>query len=89
MTGGKKWMTVLREEHHEWLKDVIKQTDLRGTDIIGEMFERIMADDKKFIASLAQAQLKIKLQTINDKKAALAEEEKELKKQYSPEKVTA
>jgi hypothetical protein len=29
MTGGKKWMTVLREEHHEWLKEVMEKDRLR------------------------------------------------------------
>lgn len=89
MTGGKKWVLVITDEQSDWLKDVADKTNLKGSDIVREMLNNIMEDDKKFISSLANAQLKIKLQALNDKKAALAEEERELKKQFSGDKVLA
>ena len=82
MEGGKKWLVVLTEEQHEWIKDTSSKVGLKGSDIVREIVDRVMNEDsKKFRESLANAQLKMKLQSINDKKAALMEEERELKRQ--------
>lgn len=91
MTGGKKWVLVVTDEQHDWLLMVREKTHLKGSDIVRELISRQMEDDdKKFIASLANAQLKIQLQNINDRKAALAEQERLIRKQFSTsEKVEA
>lgn len=88
MTGGKKWLLVITDEQHAWIKDVIRDTGLKGSDIVREVLDRVMGeDDKKFRQSLSQAQLKIKLESINDRRAALEEEAAKLKKQLSGERV--
>lgn len=88
MTGGKKWLVVLTEEQHDWIKTLSQDVGLKGSDIIREMIDRTMGDNpRQFKASLANAQLKIRLQVLNDKRAALEEEAKELKKQLSSDRV--
>jgi len=90
MTGGKKWLVVLTEEQHDWIKATAEEVGIKGSDIVREILDRVMSEDtRKFKASLANTQLKIRLQTINDKRAALDEEVRELKKQMGSEKVTA
>lgn len=90
MIGGKKWLAVLRDEQYEWLKDTSKEVGLKGSHVIRELIDRAMTEDnKRFKQSLAQTQLKIKLQNLNDKKAAILEEERELKRQMSNDRVAA
>lgn len=90
MTGGKKWLTVITEEQYEWIKDTSEKVGLKGSDMIREILDRAMAEDqKKFRASLANIQVKIKLQSINDRKIALQEEEREVRKQLQGETVSA
>ncbi len=84
MVGGKKWLVVLTEEQHEWIKRTSEEVGIKGSDIVREIIDRVMADNpRQFKNSMANAQLKIRLQALNDKRAAIEEEANELKKQMS------
>ncbi len=84
MVGGKKWLVVLTEEQHEWIKATAQEVGIKGSDIVREIIDRTMGDNpRQFKNSMANAQLKIKLQAINDKRAALDEEVAKLKQQMT------
>ena len=89
MTGGKKWVSVITEEHYEWLNKVIEKTDVTGGDVIRKMFDTVMEEGDSFITSLASEKVKIKEQAINDKIAALEEERRQIRKQFKGEKAVA
>lgn len=90
MQGGKKWLMVVTDEQHEWIKTTAREVGLKGSDIVRELIDRVrQEDDRKFKASLAQTQLKNRLQALNDKEAAIQEEKRELKRQMSSDKVAA
>lgn len=83
-----KWVMSIRPEQRDWLQAISEKVDLSTAEIGREMFDRAMTD-KSFVASLAQAQQKIKLQTLDEKIAALNEERKKTQAQYGGVKVTA
>ncbi len=90
MVGGKKWLIVLTEEQHEWIKETSETVGIKGSDIVREVIDRTMSEDpKRFQMSLVQAQVKIKLKSLNDRKAAILEEETKLKRQLQGERVAA
>lgn len=83
MTGGKKYMIVLTEEQYNWIKTVATETQLKGSDVVREIIDRCMVDNpRQFKASLVNTQMKIKLQALNEKRAALDEEVAELQRQF-------
>ncbi len=81
MENKKKWLVIVTETQYTWLKEVAEKTSLKGSDIIGELLNKGM-EDRQFVASLAEAQLKIKLQKLNDKAMEIEEQREELQKQF-------
>ena len=80
-TEKKRWLVVLPVNQRDWIKDISSSTGLKGSDIMSELIEDCMKNNSaKFKQSLAQTQLKIKLQAINERRAALEEEAQEVKR---------
>lgn len=77
--ANKKWLTVITEEQYDWIKETALAAGLKGSDVVREALDRSMKD-REFKATLAAAQLKIQLDTLNSKKAALESQTKELQK---------
>ncbi len=76
-----RWLVVLPTDQYEWIKGLSAETKIKGSHIISEIIGRVMEDNpKRFKQDLAKTQYKMKLQALNDKKADLAEEERELRK---------
>lgn len=79
MMNKRKWITVITEEQYDWIKETAEAAGLKGSDVVREAIDRSMKN-REFRASLAQTQLKIQLDALNDKKAALESQTKDLQK---------
>lgn len=75
-----QWMTTVTDEQKEWLKETAAEAGINGSYVIQELLSRIMADGgKEFKASLVDARVRIQLAELAEKKAEIAEKERELK----------
>lgn len=79
MLGKKRWLVVVTDAMHDWIKQTAKEAGVKGTHLVRELIEREMANNsEKFKASLANARIRNQIQELATKKAALAEQEAEL-----------
>ncbi len=91
MEKPKKWMVVLSETQYEWIKDVADKSGASGAAILRTLITRAMDQNSSdFRRELMQAQLQSQLEALEEKKARIAEQEKELRSKLgSKERVTA
>lgn len=82
-TAKKRWLLVIPEHQQEWIRETAEATDLRGSDVVAELIERLLKDKpeaQKFKSSLAEIKTKKALQELVDKKAAIEEEIEKLRR---------
>lgn len=82
-----QWMTTVTDEQKQWLRETAEEAGINGSYVIQELLSRIMAEGaKEFKASLVDARVRIQLAELAEKKAEIAEQEKELRLKLSSKK---
>lgn len=74
MNTAKKWMVSLTDGQHEWVKQTASDASIDGSSVIREAIEQAIKDSKGFISHLIGAQVRMKLDVLQEKKATLEEE---------------
>lgn len=73
-SAKKRWLLVIPEHQQEWIRETAEATDLRGSDVVAELIDRLLKDKTeaaKFKSSLAELKTKKELSELEEKKAAI------------------
>jgi hypothetical protein len=91
MSNVKKWMVVLTNEQYEWIKETADKAGVSGAAVCRTLIGQAMEQNSsEFRRNLMSAQIKSELEGLEEKKARIAEQEKELRlKLGSRERVVA
>lgn len=82
--AAKKWMVVLSDDQYDWIKDTSTKADVSGATVLRALISQAMEQNSSdFRRGLMSQQLKAELQALEDKKAEIAEKEKELRAKLS------
>lgn len=83
-----KWMAVITEEQRDWIRSTAKSTNIKGAAIVRAAIDRAIKD-KEFRSGLAQAQLEVELELLQEKRESLEAEIKDRQKRMKEVLVTA
>lgn len=84
MHTTKKWMVVLTDEQYDWVKGTAEKADVSGASVLRALISEAMEiNSNEFRRSLQSAQLKTELLQLEEKKAQIAEKERELRLKLS------
>lgn len=90
MNNSKKWMATLDEDQYQWLADLVEETEVDGSTIIGECIDRQRKGDaRQFKDAIIAMKVKIQLDKLNEKKATLEDEIRTVKLKLNGVKVPA
>ena len=77
----KRWLLFVPPHLQQWIRETADETGLLGSEVISELIERVIKDgSKQFKASLAIARTRRELENIQEKRAALEQEEQALQR---------
>lgn len=76
----KKWLVLVREDQYDWIKKTAAQTGLKGSSVIREVIDRTRTkEQKEVISSLMQAQVRARLEELEEAKEAIEKKISEVK----------